>query len=97
MICEEFRLTAHFVVPNRFREGRRTRSTRLERTTAPERIWLIRNAAAIDRLSVHSIALVIVHLRNRRIDRDLVKVRTSQTRDLGVNVRMDSASQQRIV
>ena len=33
------------------------------------------DAAAVDRLAVHAVALVVVHLRDRRVDRDLVEVR----------------------
>ena len=46
---------------------------------------------------MHAVALVVVHLRDRRIDRDLVEVRAAQPRDLRVDVRVDAAGEQRIV
>ena len=46
---------------------------------------------------MHAVALVVVHLRDRRVDRDLVEVRPAQPRDLRVDVGVDAAGQQRIV
>jgi hypothetical protein len=46
---------------------------------------------------VHAVALVVVHLRDRRVDRDLVEVRPAEARDLRVHVRVDAAGEQRIV
>ena len=51
----------------------------------------------MDRLTVHAVTLVVVHLRDGRIDRDLVEVRTAQPRDLRVDVRVNATGQQRIV
>ena len=51
----------------------------------------------MDRLTMHAVALVVVHLRDRRVDRDLVEVRAAEPRDLGVDVRMNAAGEQRIV
>ena len=51
----------------------------------------------MNRLAVHAIALVVVDLGDRRVDRDLVKVRTTQPRDLGIDVGVNAAGQQRIV
>ena len=51
----------------------------------------------MDRLPMHAVALVVVHLRHRRVDRNLVEVRAAQPRDLRVDVGMDAARQQRIV
>ena len=46
---------------------------------------------------MHAVALVVVHLRDRRIDRDLVEVRAAEPRDLRVDVGVDAAGEQRIV
>src|SRR4051812_30712369 len=43
------------------------------------------------------IALIVVNLRDRRIDRDLVEVRPSQSSDLRIDVRMNTSCEQRIV
>ena len=51
----------------------------------------------MDRLAMHAVALVVVHLRDRRVDRDLVEVRPAEPRDLRVDVRVDAAGEQRIV
>ena len=45
----------------------------------------------MDRLAVHAVALVVVHRRDRRVDRDLVEVRAAEPRDLRVDVRVDAA------
>ena len=52
----------------------------LERTAAAERIRLVRDAPARNRLPVHAVALVVVHLRDRRVDRNLVKIGPAQPR-----------------
>jgi hypothetical protein len=46
---------------------------------------------------VHAVALVVVHLRDGRVDRDLVEVRAAEPRDLRVDVGVDAAGEQRIV
>jgi hypothetical protein len=46
---------------------------------------------------VHPVALVVVHRRQRRVDRDLVEVRAAQARDLRVQVGVDAPCQQRVV
>ncbi len=69
----------------------------LERTAAAERIGLVRHAPAIDGLAMHAIALVVVHLRDRRVDGDLVEVRPAEPRDLRIHIRVDAAREQRIV
>ena len=51
----------------------------------------------MDRLPMHAVALVVVHLRDRRVDRNLVEVRAAEPRDLRVDVGVDAARQQRIV
>ena len=63
----------------------------LERTAAAERVRLVGDATARDRLAVHAVALVVVHLRDRRVDRDLVEVGAAEPRDLRVDVGMDAA------
>ena len=40
---------------------------------------------------MHAVALVVVHLRDGRVDRDLVEVRAAEPRDLGVDVGVDAA------
>ena len=55
------------------------------------------DAPAVDRLPVHAVALVVVHLRDRRVDRDLVEVRPAEPRDLRVDVGVDAPGEQRIV
>ena len=74
-----------------------SRRARLERAAAAERVRLVGDPAAMDRLAVHAVALVVVDLRDRRVDRDLVEVRPAEPRDLRVDVRVDAAGQQRIV
>ena len=69
----------------------------LERAAAAERVRLVGDAAARDGLAMHAVALVVVHLRDGRVDRDLVEVRAAEPRDLRVDVRMDAAGEQRIV
>ena len=51
----------------------------------------------MDRLAVHAVALVVVDLRDRRVDRDLVEIRAAKPRDLRVDVRMNPPGEQRIV
>ncbi len=46
---------------------------------------------------MEAIALVVVHRRDWRVDRDLVEVRSAEPRDLRVDIRMDASGQQRIV
>ena len=70
---------------------------RLERAAAAERVRLVGHAAALDRLPMHAVALVVVHLRDRRVDRNLVEVRAAEPRDLRVDVGVDAAGEQRIV
>src|SRR4030095_8116259 len=46
---------------------------------------------------MHPVTLVVVHLSDRRVDRNLVKVGSTETRDLRIDVRVDAAREQRIV
>ncbi len=41
--------------------------------------------------------MIVVHLRNRRIDRNLVEIGPAQASDLGIDVGVDPPGQQRIV
>ena len=50
----------------------------LERTAATQRIGLVRDPAAVDRLTMHAVTLVVVNLRDRRVDGNLVEVGTAQ-------------------
>src|SRR5690606_6367450 len=69
----------------------------LKRTAAPKGVRFISNTTTIDGLAVHAISLVVVSLGYRRIDWNLVEVWATQRRDLGVDVRVDAAGEQRVV
>ena len=51
----------------------------------------------MDRLAMHAVSLVVVDLRDRRIDGDFMEVRPTQPRDLRVDVRVNPAGQEGIV
>jgi hypothetical protein len=99
MVGEPFGLASHLVRlrTELFRERHEACGTRLERTSAAERVRLVRDAAAGDRLAVHPVTLVVVHLRDRCIDRNLVEVWPAQTRNLRIDVGVDAPREQRIV
>ncbi|MGY4515198.1 hypothetical protein ACVWWW_000766 [Lysobacter sp. HA18] len=46
---------------------------------------------------MEAVALVVVDRRDRRVDRNLVEVRPTKTRELCIDVRMDAPGEQRIV
>ena len=69
----------------------------LERAAACQRVGFIRNPSARNGLAVNAVALVVVDRCNRRVNRNLVKVRTAKTRQLGVEIRMVAPHQQRVV
>src|SRR5690348_10045626 len=46
---------------------------------------------------MHPIPLVIVNLRDRRIDRNLVEVWPAETRQLGIDIGVNASSKERIV
>ena len=69
----------------------------LKRATPAERVRLVGDTATVDGLPVHTVALVVVDLRDGRVDRDLVEVRAAEARNLRVVVRVNSAGEQRIV
>ena len=48
-------------------------------------------------LAVDAVALVVVRLGDRGVDRNLVEVGSAEPQQLGVEVRMDSAREKRIV
>ena len=54
-------------------------------------------SAPIDRLPHEAVALVVMHRRNRTVDRNLVKVRTTQPNQLRIGIREQSTLHQRIV
>ncbi len=97
VLGEFLRLAAHLVLFRLLRERGEALHARLERAAAAERIRLVCNAPARNRLTMHAIALVVVNLRHRGIDRDLVEIRPAQPRDLRVDVRVDATGEQRIV
>ena len=41
---------------------------------------------------MHAIPLVVMHLRDRRVDGDFVEIRAAQARDLGIDVRVNATS-----
>src|SRR6185503_15447128 len=69
----------------------------LERTAAGKRVRLVGDSAARERLTMHAVALVVVHRRDRRVDRYLVKIRSAEPADLRVDVGMQPAGEERIV
>src|SRR6185369_15934374 len=70
------RLAAHFVLFRLLREGRESLHAGLERTAATQRVRLVRDAPAGNCLTMHAVALVVVDLRDRRVDGDLVEIGT---------------------
>jgi len=78
MVREPLRIAAHLIPSHRLPKGTETGCSCLERAAAAERIRLIGNAAAVDGLTVHAVALVVVDLRDGRVDRNLVEVGTAE-------------------
>ena len=102
MFGESFRFAAYLVDRRIVRCDRRRKRheavlTRLERAPAAERIGLVGHAAARNRLAMQAVALVVVHRCQRRVDGNFVKICTAQARDLGVDVGVNTAVQQRVV
>ncbi len=97
VLGEQLGLAAHFTAFDVFGIRVETARAGLEGAAAGQRIGLVVDAAAVDGLAVEAVALVVVHLRHRRIDRDLVEVRPAQARELGVDVGVDAPLQQRVV
>ena len=71
--------------------------SRLKRTAASERIRLVAGLPTIDRLAHKAVALVVVNRRDRTVDRNLVKVWSTQTNQLRIGIREQTTLQQRIV
>ena len=80
MVSKLFRLSAHLIFEHRLWERHKSHLSRLIGATSTQRIRLVRHAAAVNCLSVHPVTLVVVHLRDGRVDRDLVKIRPAQAR-----------------
>ena len=97
VVGELLGLAAHLVFHHRLRERDEAAHAGLERAAAAERVRLVGDAAARDRLAMQAVALVVVHLRDRRVDRDLVEVRSAEAGQLGVEVGVMAALQQRVV
>src|SRR6185369_6924506 len=49
----------------------------LKGTPATQAIWIVGRLSSIDRLAHEAVTLIVVHRRNRPVDRDLVKVWTT--------------------
>ncbi len=97
VVSKQFRIAAHFVRCNRLREAGEACRTSLVWHTAAQRIRFVVHAAAVDGLAMETVALVVLDLDDRRVDRDLVEVRAAQTGQLGILVREVTTLQQRIV
>src|SRR6185295_17606221 len=97
VIGELLRLATHLVFLYRLGERDEALGTGLEGAAAAQRIGLVGYAAAWDRLTMQPVALIVVHLGERRVDRYLVEVGAAQARDLRVDVGVDTAGQERIV
>ena len=70
---------------------------RLERTSAAQAIGIVARLSSIDRLAHKAVALVVMHWCNRAVDRNFVKVWTTETQELRVEVGKQSALQQGII
>ena len=99
MIAEAFAAGAHFSRVNPFFVRMKTavRHHRLKRAAAAQACSAHMPLAFVDRLPHMRVALIVVNGRDRAIDRNLVKIRTAQTRKLRVEIRKQPALQQRIV
>src|SRR6185436_7140311 len=85
VVRELLRLAAHGVTLDGLGErGEAPLHSSLERTTPTERVGLVVDPAAWDGLAVKPVALVVVDLRDRRVDRDLVEVRPAEPAQLRV-------------
>ena len=73
------------------------RTTGLKRATACQRVWFIRHPSPMDGLAMHAIALIVVHLGHRCVDRDLMKIGAAQPGDLGVHIRVNTPREQGVV
>ena len=71
--------------------------SRLERAATPQRVRLVSDSTASNRLTMQSIALIVVYRGDRRVDGDLMKIGPAQTGQLSIDVRVNSSMQQGIV
>ena len=78
VVRELLGLATHLVLVHGFRERREALQPAWNGQPPAERVRLIGDAPAMDGLPVEAIALVVVDLRDRRVDRDLVEVRPAQ-------------------
>src|SRR4030095_976668 len=90
VLCELLWFAANFVLCHGLWKGAETCYARLKRAAPAERIWLICDAAARNTLTVHPVPLIVVNLCHRRVDGDLMKVRSSEARNLRVDVGVDA-------
>src|SRR5687768_9072265 len=97
VVGEALGLASHLIGCDGFPKRREARDTSLERTPTPEGVGLVGDLAPIDALTVHAVALVVVHLRDRRVDRYFVEVRATEARDLRVLVGMDAPGEKGII
>src|ERR1700722_2944416 len=97
MVGKLLRLTTHFVVGDGFWKRHEAGLSRLKRASTAEGVRFVRHATAGDRLTVHAVALVIVHWRDRGVDRDFWKFGATEPRNLRVGIRVNAAGQQWII
>src|SRR5436305_10369 len=69
----------------------------LERTAASQAIRVVRRHSAVDCLSHETVALIVMHRRDRTIDGNFVKIWPTETQQLRVEIREKPSLQQRIV
>ena len=99
VIGEPFRLASDLVIAFLAGFGKRDEpaAPAWKGQPPPSEFGSVRHAAAVNRLPMHPVALVVVDLRDRRVDGDFVEVRSAQPGDLRVDVGMDPAREQRII
>ena len=69
------------------------KGTGLKWAAASQRIGLVSDTPARNGLPMHAVALVVMDLRDRCIDRQLVKIWAAKSRDLRIDIRMNPARQ----
>ncbi len=69
----------------------------LKRTAAAQTVRFIGDATFVDVVPKLPVALVVVDFGKRAIDRNFVKIRAAEPRNLRVEIRMQTTLQQRIV
>ena len=80
MIGKALRFAADLVIAvlTAFWERHEAGRARLKGTAATQGVGLVGHATAMDRLAMHSVALVVVHLGDWRVNGELVEVRTAE-------------------